>query len=322
MFDVFFFEAFEEEADLLRQKIPAGIVAGFSADTIQEYGDPHPPARIISIRTQSLIPVPWAPRLAGVLTRSTGYDHLAGYRKETGDLLPCGYLPTYCARAVAEQAALLWLALLRRLPSQTSQMHSFDRDGLTGCEAAGQCLVIFGVGNIGYEIAGIGRGLGMEVRGVDIVKRHPDISYVTPDEGVAQAKVIACAMNLNQSNHAYFNYKRLLSARADCVFVNVARGEMSPSSELLRLMKENRLGGIGLDVFDHESELATSLRSKRPSEDPEVQAFLELQELPRVIATPHNAFNTIEALNRKAEQSVAEIVQFAGKGVFSWPIPP
>ena len=132
MVDVWFYEAFQEEADELRSLLPAGISAEYTPATIQETGHAAPPAKLISIRTQSQIPLQWAPQLDAILTRSTGYDHLRAYAAATGATLGLGYLPLYCHRAVAEQAVLLWMALLRRLPVQMKQFHTFHRDGITG----------------------------------------------------------------------------------------------------------------------------------------------------------------------------------------------
>jgi D-lactate dehydrogenase len=179
--DVHFYEAFEEEIIVLRQYLPAQIRAHFTAHTIQEAGDSEPPAELISIRTQSIIPPSWVGKVRGVVSRTTGYDHLVGCK------IPCGHLPHYCSQAVAEQAILLVTALLRKLPAQIAQFPAFHRDGLTGSECAGKKLLVVGVGNIGAEIVKIGLALGMQVRGVDLVEKHEPLSYVTlrhePHEG-------------------------------------------------------------------------------------------------------------------------------------------
>src|SRR5271170_1116275 len=171
--NVHFYEAFEEEIVVLRQYLPAHVRAHFTPHTIQETSDTEPPAELISIRTQSVIPPAWAGKVRGVVSRTTGYDHLLGCR------IPCGYLLHYCSHAVAEQAILLVMALLRKLPAQIAQFPAFHRDGLTGSECAGKKLLVAGVGNIGAEIAKIGQALGMQVRGVDLVQKHESISYVT-----------------------------------------------------------------------------------------------------------------------------------------------
>lgn len=319
--DVFFYEAFEEEVEALRGLIGASFRAEYRRETVQELAESAPPAPVISIRTQSRLPIAWAASLAGVLTRSSGYDHLAAYRRGAGRPLPCGYLPEYCARAVAEHAMLLWTALLRKLPRQTAQFLRFQRDGLTGAECLNRTLLVVGVGHIGLEIVRLGRALGMRVLGVDARPRHAGVQYVSLDEGLPQADVIVCAMNLTAANVNYFRYDVLRRVREGAVFVNIARGEMSPSRDLLRLLEEGRLGGVALDVFDHEADLAVSLRRGAASDDDAVHATLSLAARPDVILTPHNAFNTREAVRRKAEQSVQELDHFLRHGAFHWPVP-
>ncbi len=68
--DVYFYEAFEEETEALRRHLPSGINANFTWKTVQESADSEPPARIVSIRTQSLIPTGWANLAGGILSRS------------------------------------------------------------------------------------------------------------------------------------------------------------------------------------------------------------------------------------------------------------
>jgi D-lactate dehydrogenase len=319
--EVFFYEAFAEEAEYLQQYLPASVKAGFAWQTIQESGDKEPPATLISIRTQSRIPESWVTNLSGILTRSTGYDHILAFLQQCGIDLPCGHLPPYCSRSVAEQAMLMWMALMRNLTTQISNFSRFNRDGLTGSECEGKTLLVVGVGNVGNEVVRIGKGLGMRVLGVDIVKRWDSVDYVTIDEGLAAADVIVCAMNLTAKNNNYFNYHLLKQARPGAFFINISRGEQSPSVDLLRLLEENHLGGVGLDVFNHESELADSLRHGRGIDDEEVAMTLELAARPNVICTPHNAFNTKEAIARKSKHSVEQIVHFLKQGEFLWPVP-
>ena len=318
--DVCFYEAFEEETEALRRCLGPDVRAVFTDRTIQETGHTEPPARIVSTRTQSVFPDPWADRIA-ILTRSTGYDHVTAYRQRTGMDVPAGYLPLYCHRAVAEQAMLLWTALLRRLPDQIRQFRTFHRNGLTGRENQGRRLLVVGVGHIGSRIAQIGLALGMEVRGVDIDPRHSFVQYVSIEEGLPWADVIVCAMSLTAANRGYFTHQRFKKVRPGLVFVNVARGELSPSTVLLREVRDGRLAGVALDVYDRESELAVALRTGRASDDEQVAATLALAGEPNVILTPHNAFNTHEAVERKAGQSVEQIREFLGKGAFLWPVP-
>jgi D-lactate dehydrogenase len=320
--DVFFYEAFQEEQEALRNCLQGtAIRAGFTPAAIQELGAGPPPAPLISIRTQSLIPEDWANRMSGILTRSTGYDHVLDYRNRTGTVMPCGYLPLYCNRAVAETAMLLWMALMRKLPRQLEHFQAFNRDGLTGSECAGKTLLVVGVGHIGSEVVRIGKGLGMRVLGVDIIRKHPDVDYVELENGLAAADVIVCAMNLTASNRGFFNYPRLKDIKPGTIFVNIARGELSPTGDLKRLLDEGLLGGVGLDVYDREIDLAATLRSGKPVGHPETKAVLELARRDNAILTPHNAFNTVEAVGRKALHSIRQIERFLAQGDFIWTVP-
>ena len=177
----------------------------------------------------------------------------------------------------------------------------------------GKKLLVVGVGEIGSEIVKIGGALGMETRGVDILQKYPYVTYSSIEEGLAWADVIVCAMNLTKENAGYFNYKVLKRARRGVVFVNVARGELSPTNDLVKLLDEGHVSALALDVYENESALAVALRSGKPD--------FPLLERPNVILTPHNAFNTAEAVERKAEQTIRQIEHFLQNGEFLRPNP-
>ena len=322
--DAFFYEAFAEEAERLRHYAAAtGLRVGHTPQTIQESGHLEPPASIVSLRTQSTLPPAWASQLRGILSRSTGYDHLLAYRAACGGAGPAfGYLPLYCVRAVAEQALLLWTALLRRLPQQMAQFDSFHRDHLSGRENPGKIMALFGVGNIGYEIWTLATALGIIVRGVDPVRRHPDVAYAAPEDALADADFIVCAMNLTEKNRGYFTRAVLAQACRKPILVNVARGEFTPAVVLETALAEGLLSGIALDVYNEESTLAPALRTGNHAIlTPDNQALLRLRKRSDVLLTPHNSFNTLEAVERKSEQSIRTLLHFQQNGQFLWPIP-
>lgn len=320
-FDAAFFEAFQEEAAEIRKHLPAGIRAFFTSRTIQDEGLADPPAAVISVRTQSRIPRAWAPLVRGIITRSTGYDHIVAYRRETGIRVPAAHLPLYCNRAAAEHALLLWTALLRRLPAQMSAFGRFERDGLTGGEILGRTLAVFGVGRIGREVAAIGAALGMRVLGVDLAPTTDSVEFAGPGEALARADVVVCAMNLTPANRGYFDDAAWARVKPGAVFVNISRGELSPFGPLRRALESGRLAGAGLDVFNEESNIAGFLRGSGHTETPELRDFLALRNDPRVIFTPHNAFNSAEAVVRKSAQSVEQLAHFLQTGRFTTPVP-
>lgn len=309
--DIFFYETFEEEVEELQRLIGDTVICDYTTRTIQESGHLFPPSRLISIRTQSVVPANWADNLSGILSRTTGYDHLTAYLKSIKKPLPCGYLEEYATRAVAEQAIMLMMTLLRKLPRQMRQFYLFERDGLTGMECAGKNLLIVGAGRIGSEIAAIAKGLGMNVKGVDLVCRHPDIDYIDKDQGIKWADIIICSMNLTEENKGYFSYELLGQAKKGAVFINIARGEHAIMADLLKLLAEGRLGALGLDVYENEPAVAVALRNPSgESKSREAAVIQELIKFSNVILTPHNAFNTREAVCRKARFTVEQLMYF------------
>ncbi|HOO00975.1 MAG TPA: NAD(P)-dependent oxidoreductase [Syntrophales bacterium] len=318
--EVYFYEVFAEEAEVLRDLLGTRFSWGMTDRTVQEAGHTRPPARLVCIRTQSVVPPAWAGSLDGILSRSTGYDHLLRFRGRISRPLPLGYLEEYATRAVAEHAVTLLVALFKRLPLQIRHFPTFQRDGMTGGEWEGRRLLVVGVGRIGVEVARITSAMGFVVRGVDIVPDKAGVEYVGKEEGIRWAEAVVCAMNLTADNGGYFDYHLLKKARRGLVFVNVARGEHSPLADLERLLREGHLGGLGLDVFEDEEELAVSLRAGRRG-DKGTAVVERLLSYPNVLLTPHNAFNTAEALRRKGELTVRQIDHFLRHGDFIWKVP-
>lgn len=315
-YSVKFYEVFEEERQAIEQYLPASFSVVFTQHTIQESGDAACPAPIISIRTQSEIPSDWAPFLQGILTRSQGFEHLFKYREKTNGHFVCGYLENYCSRAVAEQAIWMMMSLLRKTKQQMNQFFNFSRDGLTGKECLGKKALVVGVGRIGGEMEGLLKAMGLAVRGVDPAPKKEGVEYVTLQEGLAWADVVFSCVPLTNETRGMLNYDALC---VHPVFViNVSRGEVSPLADMQKLLEEGRLLGLAMDVFEEETVLGDALRRKQDGDEDNVNAAIELARRDNVIFTPHNAFNTEEAVERKAKMAVDSLVDFVEKGRFLW----
>lgn len=313
-FDIFFYEVFEEEKLFLLKYLPKEISAGFTSGTIQESGHSNLLSKVISIRTQSIIPLLWFDNLDAIITRSTGYNHLLSIPKK----IQIGYLPLYCNRACAEQSMLLWMSILRKLRKQISNFSSFNRDGITGLECAGKNLLVVGVGNIGKEICKIGYGLDMYVKGVDICYKHHFVEYVSMIDGIKWADIIVCSMNLTKENNGYFTEDIFRLSDKKPIFINISRGEFCSSQILLKLLKEQVISGVGLDVYNDEPLLATAMRLDTNISSKEMDAIIEMSNRDDCILTPHNAFNTQESVERKCYQTVEQLIEYFKNGEFKW----
>jgi len=318
--DVVFYEAFEEEQTALKKYLPSEIHAAFVRETIQENEDRQAPASVVCVRTQSVVPVSWAVQMKGVLTRSTGYDHLVECRRKTGPKISYGYLPAYCSRAVAEQAILMLLALSRKLPRQMNQLKMFCRDGLMGREILGKRLLVVGVGRIGRECVLMAKGLGMKVKGVDLEKREEDVDYVSLEQGLRWADAVICALPLTLATRELLNYAAFSLVRPGLLFVNVGRGEVSPLKDMGLALSQGLLAGAALDVYPQEQEIAGALR--REGREAEIfKTFERMMKEYNVLFTPHNAFNTEESVERKAQQTIESVIHFLKTGFFLDEVP-
>lgn len=314
---VVFYEIFEEEEAELKELLPKNIEAQFIREPVNGQTKILPPGTIISTRTQSIFSDQWMQNLKGVLTRSVGYDHLKSLVKKE---IPCGYLPEYCAPYVAEHALMMILVLLKKLKKQLSHFETFNRCGLTVGECRGRNLLVVGVGRIGSEMVKIGKGLGMHVRGVDIVQRVSSLDYVSLKEGVSWADIVVCALSLTEQTRGMVNYEALKDLKKGAIFVNISRGEISPLKDLSELLEEGILGGIGLDVYDEENKVAMMLQGGLKPETENEQLVLELKGRENAIFTPHNAFNTFDGVKQKSLRSCEALCHFIQTGTFPNPV--
>jgi D-lactate dehydrogenase len=322
MKDIKFYETFREERDLLKAYLPKKINASFTHKTIQEERERTPPARFVCIRTQSIIPRSWLINLDAILSRSQGYDHLIPIIKKNKQIY-CGYIGDYCSKAVAEHAVLTMWMLLRQMKTQIQNFDSFHRENMSGMECADKNVLVVGVGNIGQEIVKIVKKLNMNVKGVDLLHKVKNLKYVSLEQGLSWADIVFCALPLTDHTANLLSYDVLKRMRQPGYFINVSRGEISPIKDLRKLINEHKLRGLSLDVYEDEKALATFLRSSKRSTagtSRNIRDALFLKNQTNVIFTPHNAFNTLEALDRKCRQTANEVQRFLKARTFKWPV--
>lgn len=319
MYDVIFYEAFHEEQNLLKECLPNSLKARYFSETIQESCESSPSGRILCIRTQSIIPKDWYGCIEAVLTRSQGYDHLIKMFKSTQNPPKLGFLGSYCSRAVAEHAILSMFVLAKKLKRQIKQFVRFNRDGLTGIEIFDRKVLVVGVGEIGSQIVSLTKALNMDVKGVDILPKMSDLDYVSLNEGTQWAEIIFCALPLTNETRAYFNYELLMRTKNRPIFINVSRGEIFPFDDLVKLLDENILSGVSLDVYQDECVIGESLR-RGEGQSEYVKKLLDFSKRDNVLCTPHNAFNTEEAIIKKASATAHSLVHYFNTGQFSHPV--
>ena len=137
------------------------------------------------------------------------------------------------------------------------------------------------------------------------------MDYVSVNQGMAWAEVVFCALPLTDQTRGMLNARIFRKSAKGVYFINVGRAEVSPAKDLSRLLNSGVLKGLALDVFPQEGDLAAYLRGDRGARlGSDARAILKLKGRTDVIFTPHNAFNTAEASERKARLTVEAIEYF------------
>ena len=260
------------------------------------------------------------PNLKYIATMSTGFDHI--------DIEECkrrhiavSTVPTYGENTVAEHTFALIFAISRRIIESYERVKegNFSPIGLTGFDLFGKTLGVIGVGNIGSHVIRIAKGIGMDVLGF---KRTPDpalaqnlgFQFVDIDKLLSESDIITLHLPYNQETNHFLNEASFAKMKDGVVIINTSRGAIVDTGALLAALKSGKVKAAGLDVLEEEPLLAEEhelLHENFAKE--ELVHVLESHILvnnPNVIITPHNAFNSREALQRILKTTEENIYGF------------
>ena len=240
--------------------------------------------------TPSLIDA--APKLKYILAPAVGYDWVdSKYAASKGiKVINC---PTFNSQAVAELALAMTMAISRKVvqASNDLQQGGWGPQVFVGTELAGRTMGLIGHGNIGKRIDQTATTLGITVRYVDSKSTEDEI-----DELIAGVDYLVLCVQLNDKTRHMVNGRRLALMKSSAYLVNVARGAIIEQAALINVLREKKIRGAALDVFDGEPLTGV------PSDE-----IIELSKLANVVATPHIGASTEEAHQRLGEEVIENI---------------
>jgi len=208
--------------------------------------------------------------------------------------------PEAVINAVSELVIGQMLSLVRSIPFadlETKKGNWIKKD-LMGIELRGKYLGIVGVGNIGRNIARIGKALRMNLIGYDIYPINKDfikevgLIVTDLDTLIQSADFITCHVPLTLETKKMFNGEKLSKMKSTAFLINTSRGEIIDEDALFDALSNGKIAGAALDVY--ETEPPTNRK---------------LLELPNVICTPHIGAQTKEAQELAAMVIAEKIVQ-------------
>lgn len=243
-----------------------------------------------------------------VALRCAGYNNVdLKYAKEKIDVVR---VPVYSPYAVAEHTMALLLTLNRKIHKAfiRTRDFNFSLNGLTGFDLHGKTAGIIGTGQIGRIFIDICKGFGMNVIAYDPYPiENSNIEYVTLDKLFAESDIISLHCPLTKDTRYIINERSLAKMKDGVVILNTSRGQLIDSDALLQSLKDGKVRGAGLDVYEEETALFFEDYSSTIVQD---DVLARLVSLPNVIMTSHQAFLTEEALQKIAEVTLFNLHQF------------
>ena len=202
--------------------------------------------------------------------------------------------------AVAELVLGLMLSLAREIPRADREVRNGNwiKKELMGTELRGKYLGIVGLGNIGKRLGRLARALNMNIIGYDVVpideEFSKEVGLMKADLGtlLASSDYVSLHVPLLDSTKHLINAEKMSTMKNTSRIINTSRGGVIDEEALYEFLKDGKLGGAALDVFEVEPATSNNLAT-----------------LPNFISTPHMGAQTKEAQSLAANVIAEKIIQ-------------
>ena len=222
-------------------------------------------------------------------------------------------VPAYSPNAVAEHTLGLILALNRNLYRAYNRVRegNFSLEGLMGFDIHGRTVGVIGTGKIGRIFARLMKGFECELLGYDPF-HHPEFltlggEYASLEEVYQRADIISLHCPLTDESYHLINDQSIEMMKTGVMLINTSRGALIDTQAVIRGLKAEKIGYLGLDVYEEESSLFYEDLSNLILQD---DTFTRLLTFHNVLITGHQAFFTKEALRNIADTTIGNISEF------------
>ena len=244
-----------------------------------------------------------------IAMRSAGFNNVdCPYALSRG--IPVVRVPAYSPYAVAEHSFALLLALVRKLTHAyvRTREFNFSLSGLVGMDLHGKTIGVVGTGKIGRVAIDIAKGFGMRILAYDPYPASiPGVGYVDLDTLLKESDIVTLYCPLTDDNRHLINADTLADMKDTALIINTSRGALIDSEALLAALKERRIGGAALDVYEEEAGIFYTDQSDMGIED---DTLARLISMPNVIITSHQGYLTEEALTAISNTTLSNVREF------------
>ncbi|MFS0590236.1 phosphoglycerate dehydrogenase [Cytobacillus horneckiae] len=237
-----------------------------------------------------------APNLKYIIKFGAGYDNIdVAYAHQKG--IKVSNAPGQNAESAADLGFALMLTAARNIPQKDAEIKRSHWELSMGSEVYHKRLGIIGFGSIGQALAKRAQGFDMKIsaygnyKDYDAAKKF-GVEFVELKQLLASSDYIVLSTSLKNHNRHLINKETISLMKPNVFVINISRGGLINEEDLVKALKEKRIKGAALDVFQEE-----------PS-------FSELSKLKNVIATPHIGGATFEAVARINKITIKNIQRF------------
>ncbi|MDC8003785.1 NAD(P)-dependent oxidoreductase [Aureisphaera galaxeae] len=246
-----------------------------------------------------------------ITLRSAGHDNInvAMARKLK---FKVANAPDYSPHAIAEHGVALLQSFNRRIVKSQQQIrrNNFSLDQLVGMDIHNKKVGVMGTGRIGSVLTKIMYGFGCSLYANDTVidetlQSQYDVDYISKEALCRTVDILFVCLPLTTETYHLIDESFLNSLEHRPLIVNIARGAIVKTKDILRALDEGQVSGYVTDVYEKESGIFFYDHSDGPYlEDPQL---LRLLNHPKVLLTPHQAFATREALKNIAQRTIKNL---------------
>jgi D-lactate dehydrogenase len=319
-----FFEVEDWQKDYLKEKLLGNELSFFAEPLSLDNINSVMGCQIISPFIYSQINkeiLQKLPDLKMIATRSTGFDHIDIVATRENRVAVFN-VPFYGENTVAEHTFSLILALSRKLVASVERARTgdFTLNGLRGFDLKEKTLGIVGLGHIGLHVARIAKGFEMNILAYDLkedkkLAKKIGFEYVDLKDLLAKSDIITLHVPDNKETHHLINSENINLIKKGAYLINTSRGGLVETQALLKALSDGTLAGAGLDVLEEECFIKeeVQLLSKEFPKTCDLKTALQnhiLLQQKNVIITPHNAFNSNEALMRILDTTIENVKNF------------
>jgi lactate dehydrogenase-like 2-hydroxyacid dehydrogenase len=249
-----------------------------------------------------------------IATRTVGYNHID---LDTAKQLNIRISnASYGPDGVADYTVMLILMSLRKYKQAMfrANVNDYSLNGLQGKEMKDLTIGIIGTGRIGAKVIECLTGFGCEVLAYDTFHNlaiEGKATYVSLEELYARADVISLHIPLFASTIQIINKVSLSKMKDGVILINCSRGELMNIPDLIDAIEHEKIGALGLDVFENEAGI---YHFDRRTEIIKNRDMAYIRQFPNVIMTQHMAFYTDAAVQDMVACGINNLVSFITTG--------